>query len=1788
MKGFRVGGHGAFSTLDRRLANLDIIPEIDESGKMSAPGTGSRRQADLRDLAMRMAAEPEDSGFWYGLGQGTGSAAIELPQLLAGGVILKGATLPVMGALSARTPGEAVKNAIEGYFFHKGMQFTAPLGRVRNALVWTGVPTAQGLAEGKSPGEALGGGLSLGAMSLGGGRRAEVIEDGVRRPAKVADLVKIRAGELQLAPPVEAVSPGNPPDRSKFPFQDMYTVDDKTGRVYQNGQPTKYVKSPNGLLKETPLPGTAIVPTKLSPLGVRQTRFIAGEQGIIDPMVPVWRMGGEGDTRQLLPSEVQSLDPKNLKYNEQKKRYEYDPHISVNELFDKPEKGSPSLSQFARKYGVKADDVNSGEARRLSNKETGTTGIVRRNGISAEQLAEKSWEEGYYSERPDPNQLLSDIEDDLSGRRKIYAQTPELDYETEFRKAYPDEARVADGIKALESDPVGGKLYDLIAEGKDPYGRNERLFRSVAGSKGLSPEDIDTIVQGARRSLQTGEAESNVPVSAGSETGESAGSEGSTLGDLFDAPQKDTRPPVFVKTPQEVNGKVWYHGTGSADLSPERLDPTVTKAEGLFGQGIYLTDNRDIAQGYAKNRGKRTGTPTVYQAKVNIGRVLNLEESAPPDVVEAYQRRAKAITDWLGDDSYFDDFEKVARKPNVTGEELHRALSNAVSEASQAEQIPSGDFYEDFGLLSDDLRRLGYDALTHVGGNRTGKPPHQVLILLDPNDYYSQTGRKGQVASFDEAQAEIDAIIKESNNQFEGDTSFNPQDFEGRITPELRGVVRGALQLGRDVYQTGMSLVDFTKRMVARLGEKVKPYLDSIYAKVKAFHEDERGFINFGSKPKTEKDNYSGMGVFEDTFSGNLGQVRRADPNSALALRRGAGASAQARNIMANAFPRIDRTLAGSGISLELFRKSLMESRLQGVQERWATMSTDIQKMPDADLQSAYDSWLKPLLERIDAKNIPSVKQKMQTVDSLGRYVGDLIDNGEFGEAKQVISETFDAASRSVASIDLEGRTLADLQADPGYQKALLTYKALVEKPLSDSHGTNEGVFSNALGPLDTYYPLIPLDAKARSFDPAQRLLMRKPKNISNQFATGFGEYDPSSQAFAQRLRRSITSNNRASAIDTLEKAGLVRTLKANEPGQDALKFQGVDYPASEVVIDPVRQIYKDGKVINVPPKRMLVPDWLKEEFERVFPQGGNASPGAIEKAISSLNRIALVGPLDLVFHNTNLISALVTGTPFITKKGRGTGLGAWIGNLPITKAVNGIAQAIRTDPATPESIRRIQELAELGLIPDKYGSETYSRKLAEEMGAESATLNNIRIPFTDKQPLKEVPGLNKVPWGSGPILYGPKGFDIRVRLVLDRIFTDLFPGASKEDRVQWNKQLPNYVRGLQGKIETTVKDSGLAPFYTAGSTVYRTGMRGLLAATPLPKGLGARDVPFRLAQQLTGGVIGLAAAWALGNRATTGQWPWDDKRSRLFQIRLPDSIRHTPVIEEIYGKDGDAYVDLANANPAVVRALKAFGIPKAYDVAQAGGSAGQAVEHGLVQATNTAMHPLTSSPLVRIPFNLAGVEPYITGPRDDRGNFRPLSNLLPTIEKTEIGWPTVGRIAGTTLLGTNSFFENIAESTGMAPKVKEDDSNQLVKMAINLVAPRLVGTPYDRDRMVVKLAKERGLSEENVQKETRKDLIEKARQGENVKSETKADVKSGVLAGRDRKTILHEGRQTDLQAAFDTLGAKESLDAYESLTPDKQQEVRIQLLRKRKSLKNLPPAEKKALIQRFNQVLGQ
>lgn len=212
------------------------------------------------------------------------------------------------------------------------------------------------------------------------------------------------------------------------------------------------------------------------------------------------------------------------------------------------------------------------------------------------------------------------------------------------------------------------------------------------------------------------------------------------------APAKSS-PQPFAETPEAINAKTWYHGTGTKGLTAEALDSARSDPASLFGSGVYLTDDPTVAEGYAKARGGRAKTPTVYEAKVDVRNPLRAEAEAPADVRDAVSRSAEGMPDNRA------NVDAALAKPNATAEELIQAYRSDMEEFSHDTGTSKAEMADFTDSLVQNLREKGYDAITHEGGKRvgakTGGPRHQVLIPLDPSDT-TGTGGGRTITSFAE------------------------------------------------------------------------------------------------------------------------------------------------------------------------------------------------------------------------------------------------------------------------------------------------------------------------------------------------------------------------------------------------------------------------------------------------------------------------------------------------------------------------------------------------------------------------------------------------------------------------------------------------------------------------------------------------------------------------------------------------------------------------------------------------------------------------------------------------------------------------------------------------------------------------------------------------------------------------------------------------------------------------------------------------------------------------------
>lgn len=814
----------------------------------------------------------------------------------------------------------------------------------------------------------------------------------------------------------------------------------------------------------------------------------------------------------------------------------------------------------------------------------------------------------------------------------------------------------------------------------------------------------------------------------------------------------------------------------------------------------------------------------------------------------------------------------------------------------------------------------------------------------------------------------------------------------------------------------------------------------------------------------TLSDMYSG---FKNVAVRNLSKLENVSEPATTAAMKAAAPKAQAAAAWVPTWLNIDKTLQGSGVNRVMFHTALVEGRLRGLRQRWADLAESVRRSGDEELLEQFDGNFYRLLQEIKGrKDIPN---------NVAQAALALRQQGDAVNLRNLLETHFQYAHQNVGRMMMGGdlNWFDKTTGNPKFKEALRIYKENLEKPMAQSHASNEGVFSDALGDLDTYVPLIPMDkdGKAGRFAFGRKTPYKRPKNAANHFATGLAEeYDISSDAFRDRLGAAFRVNSKADMLQTLRDEGMLVFLEKDQDATPEISVWGQDVPARAVDVGTDRLVTSGGETIFVPSRKALVPDWLSDELKPII-EGGDwrNKQGRLARIRDAVNAFALVGPLDTVYHARNVLGTLASNTPFLGEKlMTPTNI---LGNTPVTKLVRGAIQALTVDPTTEESAAIIRELADIGALPSRFGSETFSRRWVDVLGAEDALFRLARVGATGKL------GRLGIPTSIGPMLYGPKGLDIRARIMMYRVAKNISPDASPRELSTFVNQLGNYTFAMQGKIERGLKGSGFSPWYTAGSTMVRNGINAVLGTTPIPSGKITREkaLTYRVAQQLTGGLIGTAAIWMLAHAALRDKWPWEDKESRLLKLPVPQEFRESDLGRQIFGsKKGTAYVDMIFFNPVLSRGLRALGVSGAYDAAIVGASPGQVWDEARRSSVNTFMHPVFSGPIGKQPFIwLAGGEPYITSFRDITG--QPGLKFFPGIAKAPPGWPTLAQRITQSGLAMNDFMQDAAAYAGFGHEADEveEEGYRLLRGGMDLLLPGLAGRVYDAERREAYFAKQ-------------------------------------------------------------------------------------------------------------------
>lgn len=878
-------------------------------------------------------------------------------------------------------------------------------------------------------------------------------------------------------------------------------------------------------------------------------------------------------------------------------------------------------------------------------------------------------------------------------------------------------------------------------------------------------------------------------------------------------------------------------------------------------------------------------------------------------------------------------------------------------------------------------------------------------------------------------------------------------------------------------------------------------------------------------EPLTGKRFYSLYGKIKDVYVRNLEQLRmyakkQASMATVDAMIKLASTKAEVRTTMAIANVRISKLIGEAGYTA--LREALMESNLRGAKQRWLSFEDHIKTASDNDLVDLFedgkDSKFYSILQSIEG---------YEDDENPAQTILTLISNEDYDNARMYMSEMFHNAAANVAYFGKlsNGKTFDEMVefkdgkyqfSDPKFEEAHQLYKQHIETPFKVNHAENRGVFNDSLGPLNTYYPMSPVGEDAHRIIMPSKNLYNVPDNPSNFFRTGQGDlYTQELSAMGKKMFAAFKSNNKAAAIKAIADAGLLRSVSeavytefnSHEKGY-VMQINGVNTMATIVRYIDSKTVINDGKSFHTTTKYLAIPDWLYSEIKPIIEKediGDKDDFNVIGKIMNASVNFALGGPAEAIGHSYRLLSGVINSMPYMQEWAYQNGVlghaGGLILNNPFVKLFAGFGKILFTNPTTEDFYNAVQEMAKIGLIPEKTWSHTWSQAFAKSQGIEAT---QFMIPYRDLLDGNFKKAFTETRWFDfSPLLYGEHGFDLKARVTLFRLAKAMNPNATPAELFKMNDVLGQYTQALQSTLEKQIKRSGFGPYATFNRAFWRAGIRNLTMSNPLPMEnpfvefakTGKIDPEkafkfsyYKLVQILGGSALAMVGYWFAVNYMLNGQFP--DKDTDLMKVKIPKSWHNNEFIKKYYYNQRTGQYDDMNLgffNLVADRGMKATGVYKGYQTWRLGGTAGQISEAMQVQALNTYISQFTSAPPLSIGFRtFSGDAPYISSMHSFRGTGE--SSFIYKSKTQEPGMQLLGNFAGA-ITDVNSTLEAANPFTGAfdSDYNKDDyEGGRLVKTLLNMGLPNLF-TPSIDDAKKAKFLKDNAKAIETTIKKEKK-----------------------------------------------------------------------------------------------------
>lgn len=529
----------------------------------------------------------------------------------------------------------------------------------------------------------------------------------------------------------------------------------------------------------------------------------------------------------------------------------------------------------------------------------------------------------------------------------------------------------------------------------------------------------------------------------------------------------------------------------------------------------------------------------------------------------------------------------------------------------------------------------------------------------------------------------------------------------------------------------------------------------------------------------------------------------------------------------------------------------------------------------------------KPVAASIVADILPDSYKDKDALKEFGTLLAE--------ERLRAIKKRRDAAGEDTSDVaTLIGAAGSPFKTEAEYQTAWVKYADAVDRWVNGPQKTLTDIHKELGGKLDergehgtfvNMRTLDPTDPEARRENPGLGMArgnLRNPRLQRSAFAmraTGTGRaYEV---RFDKLVEHAVNGNivrlAKKRMVEALEEAGLAVRLTASQArefnpdtferwptvnGRRAREIQNVqDWAYATEPPEPeegTEGLGDEQKARAVQVKKSLFVDpRVYAEVRRVLNiDEATLANNALTRAVGSvITATQLVGPVDFTFHAGRIISQIARS------QGGGPAPYDWARKgLPPLAAADALGRlvtnAVRVVRDSPEIRKQIAELARIGAMR----AEQRPGGLGRAMGWVSENVPGMQWTL----PLKGLFNLHLIPL-----------LDKAGRLALDNMAKNLegrgLINLTDRQRRNFSNQLGQYNSLLQTRLVGDLKESGLAPFITAGLSGNVEGIKAA-AGSPVIKGKSPKARAQLWATEILGNLIGLALLPILLNLLTTGK----------------------------------------------------------------------------------------------------------------------------------------------------------------------------------------------------------------------------------------------------------------------------------------------------------------------------